>query len=121
MSMNDSTSASACCDVREVVESPSAERQDIVALFKALADPTRYEIYRLVAAQPESICVCHITDRFAVSQPTISHHVKVLRGAGLITVSRRGVWAYYEADRRGLERLRSSVGDLAPAELVGVG
>jgi ArsR family transcriptional regulator len=117
--MNGTTSESACCDVRDVVGSPSAERQETVALFKALADPTRYEIFRVIAAQPDSICVCHVTDRFDVSQPTISHHLKVLREAGLITVSRRGVWAYYAVDSRGMERLRSAVGDLAPAELVG--
>ena len=119
--MNEMASTPTCCDVREVGESRSVERQEIVALFKALADPTRYEIFRLIAAQPEAICVCHITDRFDVSQPTISHHLKVLREAGLITVSRRGVWAYYAADPHGLARLRSSVEDLAPAELVGVG
>ena len=113
------TNSSDCCEIREINERPTGERLEIVALFKALSDPTRFEIFRLIAAQRESICVCHITDRFDVSQPTISHHLKVLREAGLITVSRRGVWAYYAADPRGLERLRTAVGELAPAELVG--
>ena len=108
-----------CCTVCEIDESPSVDRQEIVGLFKALGDPTRYEIFRLITAQPDAICVCHITDRFDVSQPTISHHLKVLREAGLITVSRQGVWAYYAADPRGIERLRGVVGQLTPAELVG--
>jgi ArsR family transcriptional regulator len=103
-----------CCDIREINERPAGERQEIVALFKALSDPTRFEIFRLIAAQPDSICVCHITDRFDVSQPTISHHLKVLREAGLITVSRRGVWAYYAADPRGLAQLRDSLELFAP-------
>jgi ArsR family transcriptional regulator len=69
----------------------------------------------LIAAQPEPICVCDVVEQFQVSQPTISHHLKVLREAGLITVSRRGVWAYYAADPRGLATLRSSVDAFAPA------
>jgi ArsR family transcriptional regulator, arsenate/arsenite/antimonite-responsive transcriptional repressor len=109
----------ACCTVRAIDEGSVDQRQEIVTLFKALADPTRYEIFRLITAQPDSICVCHITDRFDVSQPTISHHLKVLREAGLITVSRQGVWAHYAADPRGIGRLREVVGDLSPMELAG--
>jgi ArsR family transcriptional regulator len=86
-------------------------------MFRALGDPTRLEIYRLIAAQPGPICVCDVVDRFPVSQPTISHHLKVLREAGLVTVSRRGVWAYYAADPRGLARLRGWLDALAPARL----
>jgi ArsR family transcriptional regulator len=70
-----------------------------------LGDPTRLEIFRLIAAQSAPLCVCDIVDRFDVSQPTISHHLRVLRDAGLVTVSRRGIWAYYAADDRGLARL----------------
>jgi ArsR family transcriptional regulator len=89
----------------------------MVAAFKALADPTRLDIFRLIAAQAAPICACDVVDRFDVSQPTISHHLKVLREAGLITVSRRGVWAYYAADPRGLELLRASLDSLAPRPL----
>jgi ArsR family transcriptional regulator len=118
--MNARDAGPTCCTIRPIDEGSVEERQETVALFKALADPTRYEIFRLISAQPESICVCHITDRFDVSQPTISHHLKVLREAGLISVSRQGVWAYYAADPRGIERLRAMVGDLAPASLLAV-
>lgn len=83
----------------------AAERERQVAVFRALGDPTRLEIFRFIAAQPEPACVCDITDQFAVSQPTISHHLRALREAGLVTVSRRGVWAYYAADPDGLSRL----------------
>lgn len=117
--MNRTPGQPACCTVCEIEDRPSAERAEIAGLFKALGDPTRYEIFRLVAGQPEAICVCHITERFDVSQPTISHHLKVLREAGLITVSRQGVWAYYAVDPRGIERLRTTVDELASAELVG--
>jgi ArsR family transcriptional regulator, arsenate/arsenite/antimonite-responsive transcriptional repressor len=84
-------------------------------MFKALADETRYAIFRLIAAQEESICACDIVDRFDVSQPTIAHHMKVLREAGLITVTRRGVWAYYAVDPRGVEDLHLVTGGLAAA------
>jgi ArsR family transcriptional regulator len=97
----------------------SAERQGtLVAAFKALSDPSRLEIFRLIAAQTEAICVCEIVDRFALTQPTISHHLKVLREAGLIQVSRRGVWAYYAVDAQGLRMVQGAVGDLAPVEAV---
>ena len=113
--MNAKDLSPACCAVCEIEQAPPEARDQTVALFKALADPTRYEIFRLIAAQPDSICVCHITDRFDVSQPTISHHLKVLRQAELISVSRRGVWAYYAADQRGVAALRSLFGQVAPA------
>jgi ArsR family transcriptional regulator len=90
-------------------------------MFKALADPTRFDIFRLVAAQDAPICACDVVDRFEVSQPTISHHLKVLRDAGLVSVSRRGVWAYYAADPRGLALLRDSFDSLAPSPLQATG
>jgi ArsR family transcriptional regulator len=93
----------------------SADRQSLlVAGFKALADPSRLDIFRLIAAQDAPLCVCDVVDRFSLSQPTISHHLKVLREAGLIVVSRRGVWAYYAADPHGLALLRGALGDVLP-------
>jgi ArsR family transcriptional regulator len=86
-------------------------------MFKALGDSTRLEVFRLIAAQDEPICACDVVDRFNVSQPTISHHLRVLREAGLIKVSRRGVWAHYEADPGGLALLRESVEGFSPALL----
>jgi ArsR family transcriptional regulator len=96
-------------------------RDCTVLLFRALGDPTRLEIFRLIAAQPQPICVCDVVDRFDVRQPTISHHLKVLREAGLVTVSRRGVWAYYAADPRGLALLRASLEALEPVRLEAAG
>jgi ArsR family transcriptional regulator len=84
--------------------SPDAQQQ-LVAVFRALGDPTRLDIFRLIASQSEALCVCDVVGQFDVTQPTISHHLKVLREAGLVTVSRRGTWAYYAANPRGLELL----------------
>lgn len=86
----------------------------MVAVFRALGDQTRLEVYRLIAAQAEPICVCDITERFEVSQPTISHHLKTLREAGLVTVSRRGIWAYYAAAPEGWESAQAALALLEP-------
>lgn len=92
----------------------ATQRERMVAVFRALGDQTRLEVYRLIAAQPDAICVCDITSRFDVSQPTISHHLKILREAGLVTVSRRGVWAYYAASSAGLAMVQATLAALAP-------
>lgn len=95
-----------CCDTPGPLSAPAnlpdERRQRVLAVFKALADGTRLDVFRLLAAQGEPICACDIVDKFAVSQPTIAHHLKVLREAGLVTVSRRGVWAWYAVDPAGL-------------------
>jgi ArsR family transcriptional regulator len=94
------------------------ERDRAVAVLKALADPTRLEMYRLIAGQATSLCACDIVDRFDLSQPTIAHHLKVLRDAGLVTVSRVGIWAYYAPDPRGQEVLRKTLALLGGGALV---
>ena len=63
-------------------------------LLQALADPTRLAIVRELAGQPE-VCACNLTDCCGVRQPTVSHHLKVLREAGIVDSERRGLWAYY--------------------------
>ena len=87
-----------CCPVRAVRPLPARDQERLVAAFKALADPTRIEILRLVGAQAGPVCVCDIVDRFELAQPTISHHLKVLREAGLLRTSKIGIWAFYEVE-----------------------
>lgn len=104
-----------CCAVPIEPETfPAADLAVLVSGFKALADPTRLEIFWLIAAQAEPICACDIVDRFAVSQPTISHHLKVLREAGLISASRRGVWAFYAAEPAGVGLMNGAMSELLP-------
>ena len=120
--MSTKTRPAGCCDIpNEPILLPATERERLVAVFKALADPTRLDIFRLVAAQEAPICACDVVDRFEVSQPTISHHMKVLAEAGLITVSRRGVWAYYAANPRGLALLRDAVAGFTPVLVAAAG
>jgi ArsR family transcriptional regulator len=87
--------------MRPLAPLPAREQERLVDVFRALADPTRLEIVRLLGAQRGPTCVCDIVDHFALAQPTISHHLKVLREAGLLTSSRIGIWSFYAPDPRG--------------------
>lgn len=95
-----------CTTFTDVAPLLPDERVRHVAVLRALGDPTRLEMYRLIAAQPAGLCACDIVDRFALAQPTVAHHLKVLRDAGLVSVSHSGIWAYYAADPRGQDVLR---------------
>ena len=108
-----------CADPVGVEPLPAAERDELVAVLRALGEPMRLEIYRLIAAQAAPLCVCDVVERFPLKQPTISHHLRVLREAELVTVSRQGRWAYYAPNPRGLERLRDAAPKLAPGCLAG--
>jgi ArsR family transcriptional regulator, arsenate/arsenite/antimonite-responsive transcriptional repressor len=85
------------------------ERDQLAAQFKALADPTRVAIINCLSSADE-VCVCNLTDTFELSQPTISHHLKILREAGLVTSSRRGTWAYYRLVPEAVAALRGALG-----------
>ena len=90
----------ACCSplTAEPLEADHAER--IAPLLKALADPVRLRLLSLVAShEGGEACVCDLNDAFDLSQPTISHHLKVLHEAGLLDRSKRGVWVYYTLRR----------------------
>jgi ArsR family transcriptional regulator len=92
-----------CCEPGTPAMSP--ETAAVVAgRFKALADPTRVAIVNRLAGASE-LCVCDLTDAFSLGQPTISHHLKVLREAGLVDVARRGKWAYYRIVPETIEQL----------------
>jgi ArsR family transcriptional regulator len=91
-----------------------------VSILKALADPTRLEMYRLIAGQESALCACDIGERFDLAQPTIAHHLKVLRDTGLVTVSRRGIWAYYAANPQGLAVLAETLAVLGGRAFVTV-
>ena len=85
------------------------ERDQLAARFKALADPTRVAIVNVLSAADE-VCVCNLTETFELSQPTISHHLKILREAGLVESSRRGTWAYYRLVPEAIAALRGALG-----------
>ena len=82
---------------------------DLAERFKALADPTRVAIINSLSAADE-VCVCNLTATFDLSQPTISHHLKILREAGLVESTRRGTWAYYRLVPEAIDALRGALG-----------
>lgn len=83
----------------------------IAPLLKALADPVRLRLLSLVAAHADGeACVCDLHGAFDLSQPTISHHLKVLHEAGLLGRSKRGTWVYYSVQRDALADLASLLG-----------
>lgn len=85
-----------CCSpmVREPLTVPQAV--ELAVAFKALGDPVRLRLFSLIASHTDGeACVCDLTGEFDVSQPTISHHLKVLRESGLLTSERRASWVYY--------------------------
>ncbi|SPM34266.1 DNA-binding transcriptional regulator, ArsR family, partial [Mycobacterium rhizamassiliense] len=88
---------------------------ELAAMFKALGDPVRLRLLSLIASHPGGqACVCEISSSFDVSQPTISHHLKLLRSAGLLDCERRGTWVYYWVLPEALQRLSAvlKIGDL---------
>jgi ArsR family transcriptional regulator, arsenate/arsenite/antimonite-responsive transcriptional repressor len=93
-----------CCGP-DIAPLDRAASERLAGFFKALADPTRVAIVNRLASADEC-CVCDLNDAFELSQPTISHHLKVLRDAGLVESSRRGTWAYYRLIPEALEQLR---------------
>src|SRR5881275_88139 len=84
------------------------ESESLAARFKALADPTRVAIVNRLAVG--ECCVCDLNAAFDLSQPTISHHLKVLRDAGLVESTRRGTWAYYRVVPDALSALSAALG-----------
>jgi len=85
------------------------EAEELAARFKALADPTRVAIVNRLSAADE-VCVCDLNSAFNLSQPTISHHLRILREAGLVEASRRGTWAYYRVVPETVAALRGALG-----------
>jgi ArsR family transcriptional regulator len=83
-----------------------AEADQLAARLKALAHPARLRILSLISAQGDGeACVCHLTGPLGLTQPTVSHHLKVLHEAGLVEREQRGTWAHYRVDRDALRDL----------------
>src|SRR4051812_3014048 len=96
-----------CC---RPIAAPSLSDDEAAAaarLFKALGDPTRVKILNQLATSDEACCVCELTEPGGLSQPTISHHLKKLTEAGLLTREQRGTWAYYAIDPEAAATLRA--------------
>jgi ArsR family transcriptional regulator len=94
-----------CCEpvVYPDIERAQAERMAMVA--KALGDPIRMQLVDVLRKHAGKVCVCELTPLFDVRQPTVSHHLKVLREAGIVDSEREGLWAYYYVNPEAVEEL----------------
>jgi ArsR family transcriptional regulator len=104
-----------CCSPPSRPPMPQEQAEYIVPMLKALADPVRLRLTSLVASyEPGAACVCDLVSAFNLSQPTISHHLKVLHETGLLKREKRGVWVFYSVQADALNRLAGLIGDLSP-------
>jgi ArsR family transcriptional regulator, arsenate/arsenite/antimonite-responsive transcriptional repressor len=104
--------SAACCPPLSREPLSRAQADQVAPLLKALADPVRLRLMSLVASHPGGeACVCGLADAFDLSQPTISHHLKVLHDSGLLDREKRGVWVYYRARTGALASLGALIGD----------
>ncbi|KQM84601.1 ArsR family transcriptional regulator [Agromyces sp. Leaf222] len=106
VSANARDASGACCAplVREPLGADEAEQ--LARSIKALADPTRLRLLSIVAAsEGREACVCDLTAPVGLSQPTVSHHLKILTEAGFLTRSKRGTWAYFSLVPESLDRV----------------
>jgi ArsR family transcriptional regulator len=112
MPMRKSSTATACCPPVLDGRLEPAQADEMAAIFRALGDPGRLRLLSFLAAQPGGeACVCNLTEPLGLSQPTVSHHLKVLTDAQLLERERRGTWMYY---RLRLGRLEELCGALMP-------
>lgn len=99
--------ATYCCPPLLTGNLTTAEAADVAALFRVLGEPARLQLLSLIAAQPgEEVRACELVESLGLSQPTVSHHLKVMYEAGLLTKERRGNWIYYRIVRDRLAFLR---------------
>jgi ArsR family transcriptional regulator len=109
-----STTPSPCCPPVLGGRLGRGEAETLASAFKALADPARLRLLSFIAAQPGAeACVCHLIAPVGLSQPTVSHHLKILSEAGLLAREKRGAWVYY---RVAAERIAELAGALAPPD-----
>lgn len=94
-----------CCAPLGAAQLSDAEAAATAGLFKALADPARVRIVNELAHRGGEVCVCEWTELLGLTQPTVSHHLKVLLRAGLLDREERGTWAYYSLDHDAMRRL----------------
>jgi ArsR family transcriptional regulator len=91
----------------------------LAAALKVIADPARLRLLSIIGADPQGeVCVCNLTEPMGLSQPTVSHHLKVLTEAGLLEREQRGRWAFFRVRRDTLEMLRGALAPVtgAPSE-----
>ena len=103
----------ACCAPLFASPLSDDDARHLAVTFKALADPARLRLLSLIAAQPGAeACNCELVEPLGLSQPTVSHHLRVLHDAGLLTRTRRGQWVYYAVTDHHLATVRAALGSV---------
>jgi ArsR family transcriptional regulator len=94
-----------CCEPVVYPETDRRQAERMAAVAKALGDPIRLQLVDVLRRHPGQACVCELVPLFDLSQPTISHHLKVLRDAGIVGSERRGLWSFYYVDPDSMKEL----------------
>jgi ArsR family transcriptional regulator, arsenate/arsenite/antimonite-responsive transcriptional repressor len=98
-----------CCPPAKI---SGEDYSEAAALLKALADPHRLTILATLATAKDEVCVCDFTDAMPLNQPTVSHHLRILRDAELVTCDRRGTWVYYRLAPGAAKRVRAALSEV---------
>jgi ArsR family transcriptional regulator, arsenate/arsenite/antimonite-responsive transcriptional repressor len=101
-----------CCLPAAAPTLDRTQAEQAANLLAALADPTRLTILNMLLASQGDVCVCDITASFSLGQPTISHHLRILREAGLISGDKRGKWVYYSPVSSNIEKMKALLDNL---------
>jgi ArsR family transcriptional regulator len=109
-----SSAGQGCCPPLAISPLSAEQASGLAPMFKALGDPVRLRLLSMIASAAE-VCVCDLTDAFDVSGPTISHHLRVLREAGLVDCERRATWVYYWIKPEALRSLSALLDIAVPA------
>ena len=104
-----------CCPPTRVA---GGDRAGEAALFKALADPHRLTILATLSRAEDEVCVCDFTAGLPLEQPTVSHHLRLLRDAELVTCERRGTWVYYRLAAGACERINAALHAVFPERIL---
>ncbi|MFD7067570.1 ArsR/SmtB family transcription factor [Streptomyces sp. NPDC059913] len=106
LGQDEGTGSEGCCPTLLTAPMDEDRATELAKVFKALGDPVRLRLLSMIASRAGGeICVCDLTPAFELSQPTVSHHLKLLKQAGLIASERRGTWVYYRLVPETTDRL----------------
>jgi ArsR family transcriptional regulator, arsenate/arsenite/antimonite-responsive transcriptional repressor len=107
---SEETPVQGCCSPMQPLRLSHAAAEELATVFKAIANPVRLQMLDILSRQDGQVCVCDIEGYFDLSQPTISHHLRVMRQAGLLDTEQRGTWVYYFVRPEKMEMLRGVLG-----------
>jgi ArsR family transcriptional regulator, arsenate/arsenite/antimonite-responsive transcriptional repressor len=108
---SEETQVQGCCSPMQPLRLSHAAAEELATVFKAIANPVRLQMLDILSRQDGQVCVCDIEGYFDLSQPTISHHLRVMRQAGLLDTEQRGTWVYYFVRPEKMEMLRGVLGE----------